>query len=187
MIGWMARLAAGVALGAGLALLSPAQRAAAQPATDEVSAPQPSPALGPHRKSHGAHNAAAGGLVIHGGDTPSLIALLPWWRPTETRPTSPDPGELESPILTACDLWLGFPYATSDAQSLTVRLAAAQHAGEIDIATNKIRVVDPGELNEIDLTAPAELPSGGRPWLRGLLAILGGALAVFSAVRYLVA
>ena len=68
-----------------------------------------------------------------------------------------------------------------------MRLSTAQHAGEIDLVANKVRVVDPGELNEIDMTAPDEPQDGGRPWLRGLLAILGGALAVFSAVRYLVA
>ena len=57
-----------------------------------------------------------------------------------------------------------------------------------DLVANRVRVIDPGELNEIDLTAPDEPPrgsSGSR--LRGLLAIVGGALAAFSAVRYLVA
>ena len=185
MMRWMGRAAAGLALGAGLALLHPAPEAAAQPtaaqpATDEVSSP--------HHKPHGGGNhALAGGTVMRGGDTPSLIAMLPWWRWEAAPPPGSDPAELESPILTACDLWLGFPYATADAQSLTVRLAAAQQASEIDVATNKIRVVDPGELNEIDLTAPEEPQSASRPWLSSLLALFGGALAVFSAVRYLVA
>ncbi len=62
-----------------------------------------------------------GGNVMRGSDTPSLVAMLPWWRPPETEGS--DPGELESPILTACDVWLGFPFATADAQSLTVRLS----------------------------------------------------------------
>jgi hypothetical protein len=189
MMRWMGRAAAGLALGAGLALLHPAQeaaaqQAAAQPTTDAVSSPQ----AAPHRQAHGGgRHAAAGGTVMRGGDTPSLIAMLPWWRWGEPRPPGSDPAELESPILTACDLWLGFPYATADAQSLTARLAAVQQASEIAGATNKVRVVDPGELNEIDLTAPEEPQSSSRPWLRGLLAIFGGALAVFSAVRYLVA
>jgi hypothetical protein len=122
---------------------------------------------------------------MRGSDTPGLVAMLPWWRGPDTNGS--DPGELESPILTACDVWLGFPFATADAQSLTVRLSAAQHASEIDLVADKIRVTDPGELNEIDMAAPPEPQDSGRPWVRELLAILGGALAVFSAVRYLVA
>jgi hypothetical protein len=151
-----------------------------------VTQPPPNP---PNRKPHGGGaRVAAGGSVIRGGDTASLVAQLPWWRDASHPPGS-DPGELESPILTACDVWLGFPFATGDAQSLTVRLSAAQHASEIELVTNKIRVADPGEVNEIDLTAPPDEPQDtGRPWLlRGLLALVGVALAAFSAVRYLVA
>jgi hypothetical protein len=204
MIRWMATVAAGAALAAGLALLDPAAHAAPQtapetasqaaqqseqqPAPDAISPPQLTPPPTPNRKPHnGGRHSAAGGTVMSGSDTPSLVAMLPWWRADGSRPPGSDPGELESPILTACDVWLGFPFATADAQSLTVRLSAAQHASEIDLVANKVRVLDPGELNEIDLTAPDEPQSSGRPWLRGLLAILGGALAVFSAVRYLVA
>ena len=125
---------------------------------------------------------------MRGNDTSSLVATLPWWRPDASRPPGSDPGELESPILTACDVWLGFPFATADVQSLTVRLWAAQHPSEIDLAANKIRVIDAGELNEIDLAAPDEPQGSTQPWLlRGLLALVGGALAAFSAVRYLVA
>jgi len=124
---------------------------------------------------------------MRGSDTLSLVALLPWWRPDESRPPGSDPGELESPVLTACDVWLGFPFATADAQSLTVRLSLAQHANALDLVANRIKVIDPGELNEIDLTAPEEPQSNGGSWLRGLLALVGGALAAFSAVRYLVA
>jgi hypothetical protein len=202
MIRSIATAMAGALLSAGLAWPQPAAHAAplgappaAAPATQqpeqqpapEAIAPSPPPSPS-NRKPHagGAHS-ALGANVIRGGDTASLIALLPWWRTDESRPPGSDPGELESPILTACDVWLGFPFATADAQSLTVRLSAAQHASEIDLVANKIRVSDPGDLNEIDLTAPEEPQSTGRPWLRGLLAILGGALAAFSAVRYLVA
>ncbi len=208
MTGWMANMAARTPLAAlplaallalPPALAQPAPAPAAPQSTPDAIAPVPltpaplapaplAPApLAPasNRKPHTGGHAAAAGNVMHGSDTPSLVAMLPWWRPPET-PGS-DPGELESPILTACDVWLGFPFATADAQSLTVRLSTAQHAGEIDLVANKIRVADPGELNEIDMTAPEEPQDGGRPWLRALLAILGGALAVFSAVRYLVA
>jgi hypothetical protein len=190
MIRWVTTVTAGAALAAALALLPSAEPAAAQPAPDSVSPPQLTlpPPPDANRKPHeGGRHSAAGGTVMRGSDTPALIAMLPWWRPDDSRPPGSDPGELESPILTACDVWLGFPFATADAQSLTVRLSEAQHASEIDLVADKIRVVDPAELNEIDLGAPAEPQSGGRPWLRGLLALLGGALAVFSALRYLVA
>jgi hypothetical protein len=209
MIRWMATLTAPAVLSVALAWLPPAARAAPQsapqsaPQTAPLSAPWPaaqqseqppapdaadavSPLTPPNRKPRsGVSRPATGVNLIRGGDTATLVAQLPWWR---TAASGPDPGELESPILTACDVWLGFPFATGDAQSLTVRLSAAQHANEIELVSNKIRVADPGEINEIDLTAPAQEPPGGdRPWLRGLLALLGVALAGFSAVRYLVA
>jgi hypothetical protein len=202
MIRWMATVTAPAVLWAALAWLPPAAWAApasapqatqqappwpdaqAQPGAPDAAEAVPPLVPPPVRKPRSGSRSAAGANVIRGGDTSTLVAQLPWWR---TNASDPDPGELESPILTACDVWLGFPFATAGAQSLTVRLSAAQHESEIDLVANKIRVVDPGELNEIDLTAPAEPPSGGRLWLRGLLAILGGALAVFSAVRYLVA
>ena len=191
MIRWVATVTAGAALAAALALLPSAEPAAAQPAPDSVSPPQLAlpPPPDANRKPHdGGRHSAAGGTVMRGSDTPGLIAMLPWWRPDDWRPPGSDPGELESPILTACDVWLGFPFATADAQSLTVRLSAAQHASEIELVTNKIRVADPAEVNEIDLAAPPDAPQDtGRPWLlRGLLALVGGALAAFSAVRYLV-
>jgi hypothetical protein len=57
----------------------------------------------------------------------------------------------------------------------------------MDLVANHVRVVDAGELNEIDLTAPEEPHStaSGPWWLGGLLAILGGALAVLLTLRYL--
>ena len=198
MTGWIANMTAGTALAAlppAAARAAPASAApasaAAQSAPDAVApvpltpAPTTAPTTAPNRKPHTGGHGGAGANVMRGSDTPGLVAMLPWWRPPET--LGSDPGELESPILTACDVWLGFPFATTDAQSLTVRLSSAQHASDIDLVANKIRVADPGELNEIDMTAPEEPQDGGRPWLRALLALLGGALAVFSAVRYLVA
>jgi hypothetical protein len=201
MIRGMGTFAAGVAVSAALAWHPVATQAAPQsaaapaappweqaPAPDAGDAAAPVTSPSPNRKPHGsAARVAASPNLIRGGDTASLIAQLPWWRDASHPPGS-DPGELESPILTACDVWLGFPFATGDAQSLTVRLSAAQHASEIELVTNKIRVADPAEVNEIDLTAPPDEPQdSGRPWLlRGLLALFGGALAAFSAVRYLV-
>jgi hypothetical protein len=186
MTRWMANVTAGAALAALLAL-PPLVARAAPASTAPQSAPAPASPVppAPNRKPHSGGHPGAVDNVMRGSDTPSLVAMLPWWRAPDTNGS--DPGELESPILTACDVWLGFPFATADAQSLTVRLSAAQHASEIDLVANKIRVTDPGELNEIDMAAPPEPQDSGRPWLRELLAILGGALAVFSAVRYLVA
>jgi hypothetical protein len=136
-----------------------------------------------HEAHGGNTHGTAGGTLIQGGDTVSLIATLPWWRVDQTRP--PDPGSLESPILTASDLWLGFPFATGDAKSLTVRLAAAQHASEIDQVANQIEVADPSELNAIDQEAPAQPQGGAGSWLSALLALVaGGAVAAFSAARY---
>jgi hypothetical protein len=176
-------------LSAGLALLHPVAHAAPQSAPPALQEPAPDAVWPPPpastRKPRSGSSSAAGANVMRGRDTPSLIAMLPWWRPF--RLPGSDPGELESPILTACDVWLGFPFATADAQSLTVRLAAAQHASEIAQVANKIHVADPGEINEIDLAAADEPKSAGGRWLSGLIAILGGALAAFSAVRYLVA
>jgi hypothetical protein len=176
---------------AGPALEPPASSQSASPPATGLEAVGPlrlAPPTAPGRKTHGSGgsaHAASAGNVIRGSDTISLVAALPWWRSDDSRPS--DPGELESPVLTACDVWLGFPFATTDAQSLTVRLAAAQGRNVMDLVANHVRVFDPGEINEIDLTAPGEPPSSREPWLGGLLAILGGALAVFTAARYLVA
>jgi hypothetical protein len=202
MIRMIATAAAGATLWAVLACVGAPARAAPQsaqqpaqqstqqsaPALEAVAPLQLTPPVAPSHKPHVGARSASPGNVMRGSDTISLVAMLPWWRPDESRPPGSAPGELESPVLTACDLWLGFPFATADAQSLTVRLAAAQNGTEIDLVANRVRVIDPGELNEIDLTAPDEPPRGSSgTWLRGLLAIVGGALAAFSAVRYLVA
>jgi hypothetical protein len=203
MIRWIATVTAAAVLSAGLTLLRPAAHAAPQSTLQSApqSAPQPAPspnavsplpltpASTPSRKPHnvGARSVSEGNL-IRGSDTLSLVAMLPWWRADESRLPGSDPGELESPVLTACDVWLGFPFATADAQSLTVRLSLAQHADALDQVANRIRIIEPGELNEIDLTAPDEPQNAGPSWLlRGLLGILGGALAAFTAVRYLAA
>jgi hypothetical protein len=172
MIRMIATVAAGAALWAAPAWVGPPAHAAPQSSQQSAHS--------------GSGHSALPGTVMRGGDTISLVAMLPWWRPDESRPPGSDPGEQESQVLTACDLWLGFPFANGDAQSLTARLSAAQHANDIDLVTSRIPIRDPGELNEIDLSAPDQ-PAGGSWWLRGLLAILGGALAAFSAVRYLVA
>jgi hypothetical protein len=197
MIRWIGTVAAGAALSAVLVGPAPAAPQSApatsqslqQPAPDADSPAQPAPPAPPGRKPHagGSHSASWEVNVMRGGDTAALVAMLPWWRTDASRAPGPDPGELESPILTACDVWLGFPFATADIQSLTVRLWDAQNLTDITLVSNKIRVADAGELNEIDLAATGAPQGSGKSWLGGLLALFGGALAAFSAVRYLVA
>jgi hypothetical protein len=177
------RIATVAAMAAGLCLLAHAETLA-QPlrALPPTGSALPTVTAPSGQKSRSGTQPAAVGTVIHGADTESLIATLPWWRIDESRP--PD-GQLESQILTACDLWLGFPFATSEAQSLTVRLAAAQRVSAIDDVTNRIKVADPGELNDIDLAAPEPPRNTLNPWWLGvlLLALAGGAAGAFAAAR----
>jgi hypothetical protein len=164
------------------ALLHSEMRAQTLPALPPTGSALPTvPAPAGQKTRNGTH-ATTVGTVIRGSDTVSLIATLPWWRVDESRP--PD-GQLESPILTACDLWLGFPFATSEAQSLTVRLAAAQRVSAINDVTNRVKVADPSELNEIDLAAP-DTPRSmlNLGWLGALLlALAGSAAGAFAAAR----
>jgi len=56
-------------------------------------------------------------------------------------------------------------------------------------AANEVRVVDPNELNELDLAAANAVAAGaagaaGSSWLSYLLMTLGGALAAASTVRF---
>jgi hypothetical protein len=54
-------------------------------------------------------------------------------------------------------------------------------------AANEVRVVDPNELNELDVAAASAAPPGSAEssWLSYLLMTLGGALAAASTVRFL--
>lgn len=54
-------------------------------------------------------------------------------------------------------------------------------------AANEVRVVDPNELNELDVVAASAAPAGSAEssWLSYLLMTLGGALAAASTVRFL--
>src|SRR5262245_26508965 len=68
--------------------------------------------------------------------------------------------------------------------------AAAQATGAEEAppvaAANEVRVVDPNELNELDLAATSAAPAGSAEssWLSYLLMTLGGALAAASTVRF---
>jgi hypothetical protein len=124
------------------------------------------------------------GTVIQGADTVNLIAMLPWWR----APLGPGahPGQDESQVLTACDSWLGFPFANGESDSLTVRLALIQKASAIESAISRIPVADPNELNEIDLAA-APAPQPRRSWWPGaLLVVFGLAVAAGTAEARLI-
>jgi hypothetical protein len=178
------------AAAAGLTRSDPRGQAHAQaaPSTAAPAPPNVAPTSNPKRalradqRSPGANT---GGTVIQGADTPTLVASLPWWRVDGPLAPAPDPGQDESQILTACDFWLGFPYATADSKSLTVRLAAAQHDSELESALNRIQVADPNELNAIDLAAKGTPPARSW-WLRGLLATIGSAIAAGAAAAYLI-
>ena len=54
-------------------------------------------------------------------------------------------------------------------------------------AANEVRVVDPNDLNELDVAAASAAPAGSAEssWLSYLLMTLGGALAAASTVRFL--
>ena len=54
-------------------------------------------------------------------------------------------------------------------------------------AANEVRVVDPNELNELDVAAASAAPAGSAEssWLSYLLMTLGGALAAASTMRFL--
>ena len=54
-------------------------------------------------------------------------------------------------------------------------------------AANEVRVVDPSELNELDVAAASAAPTGSAEssWLSYLLMTLGGALAAASTMRFL--
>src|ERR1700758_2815523 len=115
---------AGAVLWAGASWTDTPAHAQSAASTDTAAPSTVAPAPQPRRKERRVEHAPAS-TVMQGSDTVGLIAMLPWWRAEDAEPPRPESGSYESPILTACDLWLGFPYATMDAGSLTVRLAAA--------------------------------------------------------------
>src|SRR5579871_436675 len=154
----------GAVLWAGASWTDTPAYAQAAASTDAAAQSNVAPAPQPRRKERRVEHAPISS-VMQGSDTVGLIAMLPWWRADDAAPPRPESGSYESPILTACDLWLGFPYATMDAGSLTVRLAAAQHASEIELALDRVHVADPDKVNEIDLMAPDEPRPANWGWL----------------------
>src|SRR5262245_35988453 len=86
-------------------------------------------------------------------------------------------GRDESPVAAAAAAWLVLP-ATADAG---VQATAGEEATPAAPA-NEVRVVDPKEVNELDLAAASAVPAESS-WLSYLLMTLGAALAAASAVR----
>lgn len=84
----------------------------------------------------------------------------------------------ESPVAAAAAAWLVLPNtAGTSAQVAAADAAPANPA-------NEVQVVDPKEVNELDLAAAPGLPDESS-WLSYLVMTLGGALAAASAVRFL--
>src|SRR5262245_3167497 len=102
-------------------------------------------------------------------------------------------GRNESPVAAAAAAWLVLPdTAGAGAQGAAgERNAAAERAAAGEEATptvpaNGVKMVDPNEVNELDLAATPALPADSS-WLSYLLATLGAALAAASTVRFLFA
>src|SRR5262249_4751697 len=77
--------------------------------------------------------------------------------------------------------------ATGGDEGPAVAEAPPVRAAPPAAAANEVRVVDPNELNELDLAAVSGAPAGssGSSWLSYLLMTLGGGLAAASTVRFL--
>ena len=88
-------------------------------------------------------------------------------------------GRNESPVAAAAAAWLVLPDTAS--------AAAQQRAAPDDVAptvpANGVKMVDPNEVNELDLAATPAAPAASS-WLSYLLATLGAALAAASTVRF---
>jgi aryl carrier-like protein len=122
------------------------------------------------------------GVIMRGQDSISLIAMLPWWRADEAQAHRSRLKEAESPVLAATQAWLTSPLAAI-AVTDAGQLASAADVGEL--AADAVNVVDPDDVNEIDLAAAGDHQPANQSWLHGLLAILGGALAAASTARFL--
>jgi hypothetical protein len=84
----------------------------------------------------------------------------------------------ESPMAAAAAAWLILPN-TGDAGA---QGAAGEDATPV-VAANGVQMVDPNEVNELDLAATPAVPAESS-WLNYLLMTLGAALAAASTVRF---
>jgi len=156
------------------------------PGTKAKSTARAAPSKKAARTAPAAGTAARSGDagVMRGQDSIALIAMLPWWRADEAQAQRSRLKEAESPVLAATEAWLTAPIAVI-AASDAGQLASAADVGEVELAADAVNVVDPNDVNEIDLAAVGDHQPANQSWLHGLLAMLGGALAAASAARFL--
>lgn len=120
--------------------------------------------------------------VIRGGDSVSLVGMLPWWRNDRMQAVTYGSAEAESKVLEAAAVWLAAhgTFADNDRAASDPRFAAVQEA---------IEVADASELNVIDRAAQSVPPPPMSPtFMQSLLTLLGGAAAaaVAASARLLI-
>ncbi len=181
------------AAGTPLRLMPPIKRVKKPARTTEASKPQ---GIAQRRATPASWTVARqkDDAIMRGHDNVSLIAMLPWWRADRMQTIRYIDREVESPVLTAADVWFGRPIAEGHtaATGEPVQLVSADDLNEIDLAAEtaaEMGAADPDEFNEIDAAlafAPAHEPQGSdKSWLQALLAVFGGAMAAVSTVRFL--
>jgi len=98
-------------------------------------------------------------------------------------------GRNESPVAAAAAAWLVLPdTAGAGAQGAAGEQNAAGEQRAADditptVPANGVKMIDPNEVNELDLAATPATPAASS-WLSYLLATLGAALAAASTVRF---
>jgi len=102
-------------------------------------------------------------------------------------------GRNESPVAAAAAAWLVLPdtagaaaQGAADEQNAAGEQRAAGDDATPAVPANGVKMVDPNEVNELDLAATPAVPAESS-WLSYLLATLGAALAAASTVRFLFA
>ena len=88
-------------------------------------------------------------------------------------------GRNESPVSAAAAAWPVLPNAVGAGEQ-----DAAADDGAPTVPARGVKMVDPNEVNELDLAAAPTTPAESS-WLSSLLATLGAALAAASTVRFL--
>jgi hypothetical protein len=90
----------------------------------------------------------------------------------------------ESPVAAAAAAWLVLAdTAGAGAQGAAGEQRAAPDDATPAVPANGVKMVDPNEVNELDLAATPAAPAESS-WLSYLLATLGAALAAASTVRF---
>jgi hypothetical protein len=93
-------------------------------------------------------------------------------------------GRDESPVAAAAAAWLVLPdTAGAGSQGAAGEQRAAPDDATPAVPANGVKMVDPNEVNELDLAATPAAPAASS-WLSYLLATLGAALAAASTVRF---